>query len=461
MKNLETIFEELYNSINNKQNKVELSKSLRSKADSDYVALESDRSMIEGVDSLGRLSTVPQEEYLLQEQIRPHFGKDGINETAIGTHPNFISLEESNETQGHYTCTLFVDIKGSTRLSLLYPLEQVFKFKNAVIRACVDVIRAFDGHVHRLMGDAVMAFFSGDNSYKENSIADAINCSITLRAILEESIKPWMESEGFEAKDFGFRIGCDFGNDEEVLWGKFGYKNVGEVSATGLPVDMASKLQGLAGKNQAMLGQGLMEFVNWPEHYSKVKIKESNGEKNELAVVTPNITDGEGKPLNYSMRQLNYSKSIEFSALPREFRDKISKGAVKHHPDLEYRCFTVIDDSKNEYISASKFLDKNISLLFKVEASTRGRLSFPLKVSFYKTNHGKEVPEEEMGVEQEIITKRIYKKPKNSFNKTIPMFLSVTLDEYTSYRGLHTMKCEVFDSNETLLFRDWIGVLIK
>ncbi|WP_201773481.1 hypothetical protein [Marinobacter similis] len=93
------------------------------------------------------------------------------------------------------------------------------------------------------MGDAVMAFFGGRSTEKEDAVADAINCSITLRAILEGSIKPWMERQGLDAKDFGFRVGCDFGNDEEVLWGSFGYRNVGEVSATGLPVDMASKLQ--------------------------------------------------------------------------------------------------------------------------------------------------------------------------------------------------------------------------
>ena len=85
----------------------------------------------------------PQEQYELQRSIRPIFGKSGINTSPIGTHPNFISLENTDgDTQNHYTCTLFVDIKGSTRLSLLYPLEEVFTFKNAVIKTCIESVRA-------------------------------------------------------------------------------------------------------------------------------------------------------------------------------------------------------------------------------------------------------------------------------------------------------------------------------
>src|SRR5690554_4904589 len=280
MANFERIFEDFFESVKKQSTTEALTKSFSMEAMDSHPIMESLQSLPAG----------PQEEFLLQSQIRPIFGKSGVNNSPIGAHPDFISLEGTKITEKHYACTLFVDIKGSTRLSLLYPLEFVFIFKNAVIQTCVEIIRSFDGHVHRLMGDAVMAFFGGSSTEKEDAIADAINCSITLRAILEESIKPWMERQGLDAKDFGFRVGCDFGDDNEVLWGSFGYQNVGEVSATGLPVDMASKLQGLAGKNQTMLGQGLLDFVNWPEKYSEIKTRENAGKKESLPVVTPNLT---------------------------------------------------------------------------------------------------------------------------------------------------------------------------
>ncbi|WP_111643403.1 nucleotide-binding domain-containing protein [Marinimicrobium alkaliphilum] len=407
------------------------------------------------------LPSGPQEEFLLQATIRPIFGKPGVNNSPIGTHPDFISLEGTKITQKHYTCTIFVDIKGSTRLSLLYPLEFVYQFKNTVIQTCVETIRSFDGHIHRLMGDAVMAFFGGSSTEKEDAIADAINCSITLRAILEGSIKPWMEREGLDAKDFGFRIGCDFGDDEEVLWGSFGYRNVGEVSATGLPVDMASKLQGLAGKNQTMLGQGLLDFVYWPEKYSKIKTRDRGDGKESLPIVSPNITDADGNPLNYKMRQLSYDKSLEFSALPRSFREKICSGSVKDHAEIDYKCYSIDNGNRQEYISASSFLEPNISLAFVVRSNTKNRLNFPLKVVFKKTNHGPITPENERDVEQEGVIRYLRKERVSKYNQSYHPVSKVELPEATLYRGLHTMKCEVYDSNGVLLFRDWIGVMIK
>ena len=449
MKDFRNLFEELYKSVSDRSVSMAATDARLDKS-------------VHMAESFGALPGGPQEEYLMQRQIRPLFGKKGVNDTPIGTHPDFIELERSDAvTIKHYICTLFVDIKGSTRLSLLYPLEDVYKFKNAVIKACIETVRSFDGYVHRIMGDAVMAFFGGKDIDKENAIADAINCIIVLRAILEESIKPWMERNGIDAKDFGFRIGCDFGDDEEVLWGGFGYQNVGEVSATGLPVDMASKLQGLAGKNQAMLGQGLINYVNWPEKYSEIKTTTKDGNIMNLPIVTPNITKADGTPINYQMRQLAYYKSLEFSALPRRFRGQINRSNVVDHEAISYKCFVVDGDGRSEYISASGFLEKHMSLIFVVTANTRYRINFPLKVVFRKTNHGPETPEDERDVEQEGKVRYLKNSHISSYNKASVPFAKTELEEATLYRGLHTMKCEVYDAKERLLFRDWIGVMIK
>lgn len=443
MANLNNIFGELFDSVNN---------GVRAYSTDSIYMSESASLQVLG----------PQEEFRLQRLIRPCFGKKEVNTYAIGTHPDFLNLEGSNTTEQHYICTLFVDIKGSTRLSLLYPLEFVFKFKNAVIQTCIETIRAFDGCVHRIMGDAVMAFFGARATGKEDAIADAINCSVTLRSLLEQSIKPWLEEEkGFDAKDFGFRIGCDFGDDNEVLWGSFGYRNVGEISATGLPVDMASKLQSLASKNQTMLGQGLLDFINWPDKYARIKRKTIGGVAEDMPVVRPNITQENGLPLNYRMRELAYPQCLEFSALPRSFREGISNSYVKDNSQISYKCFVINSGNKYEYISASKFLEPEVSLLFEVSAFTTNRLAFPLKVSFRKTNHGIATPEEERGIEQSAEIRYIHKNRIGQYNRSIAKVLKVELNEATLYRGLHTMKCEVFDADQTLVFRDWIGVMIR
>lgn len=402
----------------------------------------------------------PQEEFTIQNQIRPLFNKHGINDSAIGTHPDFIGLELTNERINQYSCTMFIDIKGSTRLSLLYDLEKVFLFKNAVIKTCIEVVRSFDGYVHRLMGDAVMSFFGQKDKSKEDSIADAINCATTLKLLLEHGIKPWMDKNNYDPKDFGFRIGVDFGEDNEVVWGNFGYSTVGEVSATGLSVDMASKLQNRASKNNTMLGQGLLDFVNWPDHYSKYKTVTVDGVRKEEKIVTPNITYGDGTCLDYRMKELCIERFIEISALPDEIRSKVNT-KLRANPAIIFKCFVKHDEHKEEYISASKFLDKHIELEFEVTAMTGARINFPLKVRLSKTNYGPEVPKDEEG--QKYPTQdRTLRIPKPAqFSHFIPPYVSIFEQEGTLYRGLHSMQCEVYDKYENLIYNNWIGVMIK
>lgn len=448
MSNFDGLFGDVYNSV---------ATSIVNKLASQG-SLEEYSNLSEGIELI---PVGPQEEFILQNKIRPVFGKSGINYSLIGTHPDFICLENYADTQSHYICTMFIDIKGSTRLSLNYELDKVYLFKNAVIKTCIDVVRSFDGYVHRLMGDAVMAFFGGKDIEKEDAVANAINCSITLRAILEGSIKPWMDQHDMAVEDFGFRVGCDFGDDDDVLWGGFGFYGVGEVSATGLPVDMASKLQGLASKNKTMLGQGVLNFTNWPDKFATIKTRVEGGVMREVPFVTPNITYKDGESLDYIMRELSYERCLAFSALPIAFRKKLGCKEVKPNACIEYKCFTVEDEGDEPYISASRFLDANVDLKFQVEVMTNSTLSFPLKVVFIKTNHGPATPPEERDIEQKGRVFEINKQRKSPYYNSYKLYSTITIDEKTLYRGLHTMRCEVYDRNKVLLFKDSIGVMIK
>ena len=95
MSNLENIFGEYFALLNNNTSSLVKSESYDS------------TTLVESTESL---ALGPQEEFILQSKIRPYFGKNGINRSPIGTHPDFISLESSGSTQEHYACTLFVNI---------------------------------------------------------------------------------------------------------------------------------------------------------------------------------------------------------------------------------------------------------------------------------------------------------------------------------------------------------------
>ncbi|EKK0972067.1 guanylate cyclase, partial [Salmonella enterica subsp. enterica serovar Reading] len=255
-------------------------------------------------------------EYDYQKEVRPFFQKPGLNEHSIGTHPELTGLNGVGAIHSQYIVTMFIDIRKSSRLSLLLPLEQAYVVKNRILQACIDIVRALDGYPHRLMGDALMAFFGRSDISKEDAIADAINAASTLRLILMDYIFPSLNEDIGEKIDLGVRIGLDYGSEEEVIWGNFGLGESCEVTALGLPVDMTAKLQQLADKNTAMLGQGILDYIDFPEEYTKPKIKAGE----ELKYIIPNITNKEGKPINRRIRLLNMANYQDL--LPFKLNDK-------------------------------------------------------------------------------------------------------------------------------------------
>lgn len=437
-------FDEIFNKANSKHVYKSVAESLESHKETGTARVAED----------GALALGPQREYVIQQYLRAQFDKSGINSAGIAEHPDFSSLALDNTTVNQYVSTLFIDIKGSTRLSLLYDLEFIYKFKNAVLQTCIEIVRSFDGYVHRLMGDALMAFFGSRAMDKEQAAIDSINCSLMCKLTLERAIKPWLERhKGFDASTFGFRIGCNFGDDHEVLWGNYGFGYLGEVSPTGLPVDLAAKLQGLASKNEIMIGQGIIDYICWPEEYSDFKTESRAGVDTPVKFVTPNYVKKDGSKLNYSMRLLSYDSCLEYLPIESEVKSNLKGSKYIENSSIKFTCHVENPGGERvKYISGTRFLEKNLGLVFTVEAVSASRLKFPLSVTFKKKNHGPDVPLDELN--EEAQEKTIKKAKDNPYS-------SCSIDEGTSYRGLHTMGCEVRDADGVMVYRNKIAVLIK
>lgn len=408
------------------------------------------------------------EQYKLQSRIREAFGRsNSINTRGIADHQDFSELIHGGQ-MNHFITTMFVDIKGSTRLSLKYPddLEFIYKFKNAVIKSCIEVIHAFDGCVHRIMGDAVLGFFGSSKIDRPQSILDCLNAAAMLTVVLEHTIKPWLQEQksDFDVRDFGFRVGCNFGNDDEVLWGNYGFGQIGEISPTGLPVDLAAKLQSLASKNQIMMGQGLLEFFNIPNDFCKIKTITRSGETIEKEFIYPNYTKADGTDLNYIMRSLKTHKYILGLPLPLDLKQMISVNVAadeKVVPNSNFKLRAEItnpDGSTEDYISNSKIIRKES----KIKATLSGenlRLGQQFKVLFYKKNHSGLNNEEmlESCLQEELDSKDIAVTQNMSFfSKKYSEF-----ERDCKFRGLHYIKCEVKDNSGNIVFRDYIYVPIE
>jgi class 3 adenylate cyclase len=409
------------------------------------------------------LPNAPQPEYQIQRPLRKYFDKPDYNYTTIAQHPDFHHLKDSDEIINQYICSMFIDIKGSTRLSLKYDLPFVYKFKNAVIQACIEVIRSFDGYVHRIMGDAVLGFFGSSEITKEQAILDCMNCAAMLKIVLEQNIQPWLREEkpDFEdVQDFGFRIGCNFGDDHEVLWANYGYGATGEVSPTGLPVDLAAKLQGLSSKNKSMMGQGILEFFNWPENFSQVKTREKNGETINIPHVTPNYVK-DGYPLNYMMRELDQKNYLQGLPIPTDIKQNLCSGITHNNLITLKNKITSSDGEVYDFKSNSKVIPKNSSITTEVHIFNESILLFPLNIKFIKKNN--------LGFNNEPeLLETINQKDEAEFT----IYYSTGTRQQTNihkksinrdcmYRGIHQLICEVRNKDNKLIFRDIVNVPIE
>lgn len=130
----------------------------------------------------------------VKTELRNVFCKKAEVNEAIGCHPDFDKLRVNDELRNGYAVTMFFDIAGSTKLGKTYPPEMVFNIKNTIIKYVIEIIQAFDGHVHRIMGDAVMAFFRSEEKSiagkKIDSAIDAINAGVYILEFMEQVIRP-------------------------------------------------------------------------------------------------------------------------------------------------------------------------------------------------------------------------------------------------------------------------------
>jgi len=436
--------------------------STRSQSKKLHIVAEDSGNLLDGYYSAEAMSAEISKEHDLQRYYRPLFGKKDINSSPIGCHPEFLHLRGTDEKEYHHICSLFIDIKNSTRLSFLYPLETVADIKNAILKAASETIRCLDGYVHRFMGDAVLAYFGNRQDSEENSIINALNCAALLESLMVGTILPVLEDDGIRGSDLGFRIGLDYGPKEQVLWASYGFSEVNEVTATSFYVDVAAKLQAMAKKNQAMLGDSIISKIDLHEDFLRIKMREHKGETVAVGFLDRVYTDLNGNPFKYKVRELNHTAYRDLLPFSPTEKQTFSGSNSIGNPYIWFKCFTVEESGLEEYQSVSRILPKFKKLIFSLTASKglANDQALPLTAKFTKRNYGHEAMiKEDAGVfqkgEHQIVLMREAGvsafQPADKFE----------LNEGTEYRGLHTMECEVRNANGVVIYRQMIGVFIE
>lgn len=366
----------------------------------------------------------------VKTQLRKIFSKTTSVNEAIGCHPDFEKLIGSTELCNGYAVTMFFDIAGSTKLGKTYAPETVFNIKNTIIRYVIEIIQAFDGHVHRIMGDAVMAFFRSDSKSvqgkKIDSAIDAINAGVYILEFMDQVVRPEL-GDKLSNERIGVRIGIDYAKDDEIVWGNYGVSGAFEVTATSYNVDVAAKLQQAAETDTIMIGENLKSLLGFGMEYLSTKwkiLKDENGKdfKRYYPHVRPNYRVN-GNQINYSQYVFNNTRYFEF--LPYGMSgDNISVVLTAKSGDIE-KTFTC---------PCSESLDKGMSLNFHI--SFIGQPGERYIVKSIKQNTGPEA-ERNSSLKEEK-KERIMEFYSGEWHADI--------SEATSYHGLHHMIITIIDS---------------
>jgi class 3 adenylate cyclase len=162
---------------------------------------------------------------------------------------------------------IFWDISGFSRLCELLKNKPylIVGFLREFFNEADKVIHKNNGILDKFIGDGIIAIygFKDDNILDHtNSALDALNSAIELDLIFEkiknEWIKIWKDQFGLDIKDIYLKCGINTG---EVLVGKINTEKRDQFTVFGSAVNLTSRLQELAEKNQIIVSRETKNII--------------------------------------------------------------------------------------------------------------------------------------------------------------------------------------------------------
>ncbi len=309
-----------------------------------------------------------------------YFGEnpDSFDTITIGAHPDFKDLA-FNSTLYHHCVSVFVDIKGSTRLIEKYSLEEVRMMKDSLLTLAIHVANQFGGHVHRLQGDGIFLQFVRKNKNPNDAIINALNATSILTQFVSVDLAGMFNQYGI--KPIKIRTGIDFGSDEKVLWSHYGILNCKELTTTSLHTDMAAKLQGKAYDNSILIGDNIKKALDLkPEFWEYF---ENTASKEKVYNISTRFS--------YPFYVFNWKEFL----LSLPFIGKQSNGTDLEIKESNYsiECY-ISDNSDNNmerYYPNSRSIPKGKKITYKL---MRGNSPFLIqafeKIEWYAYNSGEQ-----------------------------------------------------------------------
>ncbi len=153
--------------------------------------------------------------------------------------------------------TLYVDLVGSTTMTLELPPEKLATIISSFSQEMASVIRQHNGFVLKFVGDAVIGYFNAaDNTLLASD--NAVKCAKSMITVIEKGINPILNQ--YDYPDLMVKIGVDFGQSIVVRYGS--NEKTSHVDLMGPVMNIASKIQTMAKPNQILIGQDVYQRIH-------------------------------------------------------------------------------------------------------------------------------------------------------------------------------------------------------
>ena len=151
---------------------------------------------------------------------------------------------------------MFVDLVGSTDMSLSLPEEKVAMIVSSFAQEMAIAVKQHSGYTLKFVGDAVIGYFI----HKSALIAsdNAISCAQNMIKIIEEGINPILNN--YDYPDLYIKIGIDYGESMVMRYGKD--KARAHVDLLGPVMNIAAKVQNKAKPQQIMIGEDIFNKIH-------------------------------------------------------------------------------------------------------------------------------------------------------------------------------------------------------
>jgi len=152
---------------------------------------------------------------------------------------------------------LFVDLVGSTEITLSLPEEKVAIIIRSFAQEMSNVIRRHDGFVLKFVGDAVIGYFVAE-ALPLLAAENAVSCAKSMVSVIERGMNPILDQ--YDYPELKIKTGMDFGKNIIVRYGSD--KEKSHVDILGPSMNIASKIQHIAYPNQILIGEDVYKRLH-------------------------------------------------------------------------------------------------------------------------------------------------------------------------------------------------------